>query len=197
MPLLLATNNAGKLREFRRLLEGVAIVSPAELGIALDVDETGDTFAANATLKASAFARAADCIALADDSGLEVDALGGAPGVRSARYGGPGLDDAGRYRHLLDALRDAPQPRRARFRCCLVAQAPDGRTCSAEGACEGEIALAPAGEGGFGYDPVFFLPAHDCTMAQLAPETKNDLSHRAAALRALRAPLLRTFPELA
>lgn len=197
MPLLLATNNAGKLREFRRLLEGIAIVSPAELGIALDVDETGDTFADNATLKASAFAQVANCIALADDSGLEVDALGGAPGVRSARYGGPGLDDAGRYRHLLDALRDTPRPRRARFRCCLVAQAPDGRTCSAEGACEGEIALAPAGEGGFGYDPVFFLPAHDCTMAQLAPETKNDLSHRAAALRALRAPLLRTFPELA
>lgn len=197
MPLLLATNNAGKLREFRRLLQGVDIVSPADLGLTLDVEETGDTFAANAALKAEAFARAADCIALADDSGLEVDALGGEPGVLSARYGGPGLDDAGRYQRLLEALRDTPPPHTARFRCCLVARSPDGRTCQATGACEGEIAAAPAGQGGFGYDPVFYLPERGCTMAQLAPEDKNAVSHRSAALRALHAPLLRTFPELA
>ena len=194
--LLLATNNAGKRREFSRLLDGIEIISPADLGLALEVDETGSTFVANATLKADAFAAAAHHIALADDSGLEVDALDGAPGVLSARYGGPGLDDEGRFRHLLDQIRTVEAPRTARFRCCLVATAPDGRTCSAEGVCQGVISTTPSGGGGFGYDPVFFLPQYDCTMAEVGAEIKNRISHRAAALHALRPQLARTFPEL-
>lgn len=198
MPLLVATHNAGKLREFSALLAPLELVSAADLAPGLQVAETGLTFAENAALKARAFAQASGLIALADDSGLEVDALGGAPGVISARYGGPDLDDAGRCRLLLEALRSFPQPaqRRARFRCCLVAWAPDGHHCLAEGSCEGLIAAAPAGRGGFGYDPLFFVPAYQQTMAQLAPQLKNQLSHRARALQTLRPLLLQTFPEL-
>ena len=123
MQLLVATNNPGKMREFRTLLADFDLVSPAEIGLSLEVEETGETFAANAALKANAFARAADLIALADDSGLEVDALDRAPGVRSARFGGPDLDDAGRYRLLLEKLAPYPEPaqRTARFRCVIVA----------------------------------------------------------------------------
>ena len=198
MPLLVATNNPGKLREFRSLLEPIPLVAPGDIGLALEVEESGSSFAANAALKAHAFAQTAALIALADDSGLEVDALDGAPGVYSARYGGPDLDDSGRCRLLLDRLRDFPAPsqRRARFRCCIVAAAADGRTCQTEGSCEGYIASAPAGEGGFGYDPVFYLPDYQRTMAQMAPEVKNRLSHRARALQSIRPLLLKTFPEL-
>ncbi|MDP6700439.1 MAG: RdgB/HAM1 family non-canonical purine NTP pyrophosphatase, partial [Candidatus Latescibacteria bacterium] len=167
MALLLASNNAGKLRELRALLPGVAIPAPADVDLDLDVAETGTTFAANAALKARAFAKASGHIALADDSGLEVDALNGAPGVYSARYGGPGLDDEGRYRRLLDELKPFPQSaqRSARFRCAIFACAPDGRHCLTEGTCEGQIAHEPAGDHGFGYDPVFLVPAHKATMA--------------------------------
>lgn len=198
MPLLVATHNAGKLREFQALLAPLELVSAATATPGLTVKETGRTFAENAALKARAFAQASGLITLADDSGLEVDALGGAPGVLSARYGGPHLDDQGRCRLLLEALRPFPEPARrgARFRCCLVAWAPDGRHCQAEGACEGLIAHNPAGEEGFGYDPLFFVPEHHQTMAQLAPQVKNEFSHRARALRALRPLLLQTFPEL-
>ena len=198
MPLLVATHNAGKLREFSALLAPLELVSAAAVAPDLKVEETGQTFAENATLKARAFARASGLIALADDSGLEVDALGGAPGVRSARYGGPDLDDAGRCQVLLESLRSFPQPeqRSARFRCCLVAWAPDGRHCLAEGSCEGRIAAVPAGEGGFGYDPLFWVTDYQQTMAQLPPPLKNQLSHRARALHALRPLLLQTFPEL-
>jgi len=198
MTLLVATNNPGKLREFRALLEPISIAAPRDMGLELEVAETGRTFAENAALKARAFAAAADRIALADDSGLEVDALDGAPGVYSARYGDPQLDDRGRCRLLLDQLRPfADQARRsARFRCCIVATAPDGRTCQATGTCEGFIASAPAGEGGFGYDPLFFVPEYGRTMAQLAPAVKNRISHRALALEAIRPLLLGAFPEL-
>lgn len=198
MPLLVATNNPGKLREFRSLLEPIPIVAPGDVGLALEVEENGSSFAANAALKARAFAQAAALIALADDSGLEVDALDGAPGIYSARYGGPDLDDSGRCRLLLDQLRDFPDPsqRRARFRCCIVATAADGRTCQTEGTCEGYIAPVPSGESGFGYDPIFYLPDYQRTMAQIAPEMKNQLSHRARALEAVRPLLLKTFPEL-
>ncbi|MBI2503305.1 MAG: RdgB/HAM1 family non-canonical purine NTP pyrophosphatase [Candidatus Latescibacteria bacterium] len=198
MPLLVATHNAGKLREFRQLLAPLELVSAADLAPDLKVEETGRTFAENALLKARAFAQASGLITLADDSGLEVDALGGAPGVLSARYGGSHLDDQGRCQLLLEALRPFPDParRRARFRCCLAAWAPDGRHCQAEGTCEGIIAPSPAGEGGFGYDPLFFVPEHWQTIAQLPPQLKNQLSHRARALRALRPLLLQTFPEL-
>ena len=196
MPLMVATNNPGKLREFRSLLGPLDLAAPGDLGLDLEVEENGGSFEANATLKARAFAAASGLVALADDSGLEVDALGGAPGIHSARYGGPGLDDMGRCRLLLQQLAEAGGSRLARFRCCLVAAAPDGRTCRAEGVCPGSIAPAPAGDGGFGYDPVFYLPRFRRTMAQVPTEIKNRISHRARALRTM-APLLpRTFPEV-
>ena len=199
MALLLASNNAGKLREVRALLADIKVVAPAVLGLELDVEESGQTFAANAQLKARAYAAASGQIALADDSGLEVDALGGAPGIYSARYGGPDLDDAGRCQLLLTELAPYPEPaqRRARFRCVLCAVSPDGRQCQTEGTCEGLIAPAPVGTNGFGYDPVFFVPAYGKTMAQLDPQVKNRLSHRAEALAAMRPLLASTFPELA
>ena len=198
MVLLLASNNAGKLRELHALLPGVAIATPADVELDLDVAETGTTFAANAALKARAFAKTSGHITLADDSGLEVDALNGAPGVYSARYGGPGLDDEGRCRRLLDELEPFPQStqRSARFRCAIFACAPDGRHCLTEGTCEGQIAHMPAGDHGFGYDPVFYVPAQKATMAQLAPEVKNTLSHRAQALESILPLLQTTFPEL-
>ena len=198
MALLLASNNAGKLREVRALFAEVEVVAPADLGLQLCVEESGQTFAANAQLKARAYAAASGLIALADDSGLEVDALAGAPGIYSARYGGPHLDDAGRCQHLLAHLEPYPEPaqRRARFRCVLCAASPDGRQCQAEGTCDGRIAPAPAGTNGFGYDPIFFVPAYAQTMAQLDLATKNRLSHRAEALAAMRPLLARTFPEL-
>ncbi len=196
--LLIATGNPGKLREFGQLLPDLLLTSPASLGLQLEVEENGDSFAANARLKALAFAAASGHVVLADDSGLEVDALDGAPGVLSARYGGPGLDDRGRCQRLLAALSAWPatQQRRARFRCTVVAMAPDGRSCTADGVCEGIIAAAPSGEGGFGYDPVFYLPEDGCTMAEVEISRKNQLSHRARALAALRPHLPRVFPEL-
>ena len=198
MALLLASNNAGKLGEVRALLADVEVIAPAALGLALAVEESGQTFAANAQRKARAYAAASGRVALADDSGLEVDALGGAPGIYSARYGGPDLDDAGRCQLLLAQLAPYPEraQRRARFRCVLCAASPDGRQSQAEGTCEGLIAPAPAGAYGFGYDPVFLLPAYAQTMAQLDPSVKNRHSHRAQALAALRPLLARTFPEL-
>jgi XTP/dITP diphosphohydrolase len=196
--LLIATGNAGKLREFGALLPDLVVTSPAALGLRLEVAENGESFAANARLKALAFAAASQHVVLADDSGLEVDALGGAPGVLSARYGGPGLDDRGRCHLLLTALAAWPaaEQRRARFRCTVVAMAPDGRSCAADGVCEGVIAAAPSGKGGFGYDPVFYLPECGCTMAEVEIGRKNQLSHRARALAALRPLLPQVFPEL-
>ena len=172
---------------------------PDDLNLHLEVEETGSTFVANAALKARAFASETGLIALADDSGLQVDALDGAPGVLSARYGGTGLDDVGRYRLLLERMKDFPDPqqRSARFCCTLFIAAPDGRTCQSEGTCEGRIAHTPSGQHGFGYDPIFFLPEHDCTMAELAAQQKNALSHRAKALKAVYPALQQTFPELA
>lgn len=190
--LLLASNNQGKLREFRELLAGCGwqVLAPADLALVLEVEETGDSYAANAALKAAAFAAASGRFALADDSGLEVDALGGVPGIHSARYGGAGLSDAGRVDRLLAALAPVPDGERtARFRAVLVLQAPDGRTWQTEGVCEGEITWAPRGDDGFGYDPIFLLPNRRCTMAELHADEKNQLSHRARATAALR-PIL-------
>ncbi len=196
--ILVATNNAGKLREIRALLTEVDVVSPTDLNLHLEVEETGATFAANAALKAHAFADHSGLIALADDSGLQVDALNGAPGVLSARYGGPDLNDEGRWRLLLSELQSFADPaqRTARFSCSVVAAAPDGRTCHAEGTCAGRIAHQPAGDDGFGYDPVFFLPERNCTMAQLKAGEKNKISHRAHALATIKPLLFATFPEL-
>lgn len=197
--VLVATGNPGKLAEFRRLLRGIRTVSPAERGLqGLNVAETGSTFHENALLKARAWADASGLVSLADDSGLEVDALSGAPGVLSARYGGEGLDDGGRCRLLLRALDGVPpRERGARFRCCLAAAAPDGRLATAEGVCEGRILEAPVGRGGFGYDPVFHAAEAGRGMAELSADEKGAISHRGRALNAIRPLLLERFPEIA
>jgi XTP/dITP diphosphohydrolase len=183
--LLVATHNQGKMREFGQLLGSVdaRIVFPLELGLQPAVVEDGATYEHNAGRKARAYAQASGLLTLADDSGLEVDALGGAPGVHSARYV-PG-DDSDRIAALLARLRDVEWRRRtARFRCVIVIETPDGDRHVAEGVVEGLIAHAPQGQGGFGYDPVFYLPEFERTMAEIPPDVKNRISHRARAARA-------------
>ena len=184
MKFVLATHNPNKIREMGAILGqfGVEVVSPKDLGITVDVEETGSTFAENAMLKAKAICKAADLPAIADDSGLCVDALNGAPGVYSARYGGEGLDDRGRYMLLLSSLRGAPT-RAAHFACAVACAFPNGDTLTAEGRCDGSIAYAPLGEGGFGYDPVFLLPGTGKTFGQLTQEEKSAVSHRGRALK--------------
>ncbi len=185
--LLVATHNQGKVREYRELLAGLPLevtYLDAE-GITFEVEETGATLAENAVLKATTYAQLSGLWTWADDSGLLVDALGGAPGVYSARYAGEGATDADRYRKLLDALTAVPWERRtARFRCTVALATPQGQVRTAEGACEGRIAFGPVGDNGFGYDPVFYMPDHGLTMAQLPPELKNQVSHRARASQA-------------
>lgn len=184
MKLVLASDNKNKLREFRTLFEnfGVELISKAESGFTEEVEETGETFAENARIKAEAVMRATGLAAIADDSGLCVDALNGAPGVYSARYGGEGLDDKGRYMLLLSSLRGAPT-RAAHFACAVACAFPNGDTLTAEGRCDGSIAYAPLGEGGFGYDPVFLLPGTGKTFGQLTQEEKSAVSHRGRALK--------------
>jgi XTP/dITP diphosphohydrolase len=184
--LLIATLNPGKLAEFRSLLSDLPaeLVSPASAGLALHVPETGATYAENARLKAEAFAQASGLVVVADDSGLEVDALDGAPGLTSARYAGPGATDADRRRKLMQALRQVPAPRRARFVCVLVVGHPALGVRFFEGVCPGEIVLEERGSHGFGYDPIFFLPEQQATMAELPTDVKNRLSHRARAVQA-------------
>lgn len=193
--LLIATNNPGKIEEYERLLVSlpVTVTFPAQEGLVLEVEETGDTFEDNAKLKALAFAQASRTLSLADDSGLEVDALDGAPGVHSARYGGPGATDEDRYRKLLAALTSVPEGQRsARFRCVIALARPDGTVATADGTCEGKIGAVPRGEHGFGYDPVFVVEGfRGQTMAELAPDIKNQISHRARAAEAVRPALLR------
>ena len=182
--LLLATTNQGKVKEYRSLLEGVPfeMVSPRELGIDAEVEETGQTFEENARMKASAMAERSGLITLADDSGLEVDALNGEPGVRSARYAGEGATDADRYNYLLSRMENLPWPERtARFRCVIAIAVPGGEVMTCEGECPGIIMLEPKGDNGFGYDPVFYLPDMDRTMAEISREEKNRISHRAQA----------------
>ena len=187
--LLVATNNPGKVREYQALLKGLplTLTYPAQEGIDIEVEETGSTFAQNARLKATAYARTSGLLTLADDSGLEVDALGGEPGTRSARYAGQGASDEDRYRLLLSKLEGVPwQQRTARFRCVIAVAKPQGEVHTAQGACEGVIAFEPRGEHGFGYDPVFYVPEHGQTMAELEPEVKNRISHRARAAEGAR-----------
>jgi XTP/dITP diphosphohydrolase len=185
MRAVLATGNAGKARELGRLLDDLQ-VEPLDV----EVEETGDTFAANALLKARA-AHAADAgaIGLGDDSGLEVRALGGEPGIRSARWAGP--DDAGRNRALLGRL-EGIDDRRAAFVCALAAVLPDGRELVVEGRLEGAIAGAPAGDSGFGYDPLFVPEGEQRTLGELGPVRKDELSHRARAAARLREALATT-----
>jgi XTP/dITP diphosphohydrolase len=207
-PLIVATTNPGKLREFRALLSDLPfdLYSLDDLGAAAP-EETGASFLDNALLKARHAAaagvglcgvRVAEVAAIADDSGLEVQALGGAPGIYSARYAGAGADDAANNAKLLNALEGLPaERRRARYRCALVLVfgAADAVPLIAEGVWEGSILDAPRGTGGFGYDPYFWLPDLDRTAAQLDPAEKNRLSHRGIAMRALRDQMLaRTHP---
>lgn len=192
--VIVATSNRGKLDEIRSALDfpGWEFVTASDLGAeGLDVEETGDTFVANARLKAHAYHDAFGIAALADDSGLEVDALDGAPGVYSSRYAGIDATDAENNVKLLSALADLPATeRRARFRSAIVLVDDNGVETVAEGACEGSIGFAPRGAGGFGYDPLFLPEAvSGRTMAELDRAEKNAISHRGAALRALRALL--------
>jgi XTP/dITP diphosphohydrolase len=196
--LIIASANPGKLREFEALLTGLpfAPVSQSALGVA-SVEETGSSFRANALLKARHAASATGFAAIADDSGLEVDALGGAPGIYSARYAGAGMDDAANNAKLLAALAGfAPGARRARYRCALVyVDGPaDPAPIEAEATWEGCIIDTPRGSGGFGYDPYFWLPEFNATAAELDPREKNRLSHRGQALRALREQLAARRP---
>lgn len=183
--LLIATNNRGKMEEIRALLDQLQIelVSPADLGLDLNVPEDGKTYAENAKKKAIAFARASRLMSLADDSGLEVEALGGAPGLYSARYlRKQDATDAERRAYLLKNLRGKPRPWTARFRATVAIATADQEVRLAEGECLGEIIPEERGRGGFGYDPIFFMPELNQTMAELSMEAKNRISHRARAV---------------
>jgi XTP/dITP diphosphohydrolase len=182
--LLLATNNRGKTREYKALLRGMpfAIVTPADLDLKVEVDEVGDSFEENAALKARAAVGASGLLSLADDSGLEVDALGGGPGPLSARYAGTGASDADRIHFLLASLKNVPQGKRAaRFKCVIAIATPEGKVELFSGECRGVIIDTPRGAHGFGYDPIFYLPELRKTMAELTLEEKNKISHRAQA----------------
>ena len=191
--LLIATRNKGKMRELRQLLGGVPheIASLDDLGIADEIEETGATFEENAALKAEGYSQLSGLLTLADDSGLEVDALGGAPGVRSARYAGADASDADRVSLLLKNLEGTrADDRTARFRCVIAISAPGARTRLYSGVCEGRIAAEPRGDNGFGYDPVFDFPELGVTMAELPSERKNAVSHRARAAKKAAAALV-------
>jgi XTP/dITP diphosphohydrolase len=191
--LLIATHNAGKIREYQSLLADLPleVVSLDEADVDWDVEETGQTFAENAILKASTYARATGLWTWADDSGLEVDALNGAPGVYSARYAGPDASDRDRYLKLIRELQAmGPADRSARFRCVVAVCLPDGETLTTEGAVEGQIIDTPRGSHGFGYDPVFLLPGEGVTMAELDQAAKNQISHRGRAARAAKERLI-------
>jgi XTP/dITP diphosphohydrolase len=188
--IVLATNNPGKVREIRDILAGLPLrlKTPAELGIRASVRETGQTFEENAVLKALTYAVMAGRPAIADDSGLEVPALGGAPGVHSARYAGGDASDRERIERLLRELEAArAADRRAVFRCVAALATPDGRVWTRTGELWGEVTPEPRGRGGFGYDPVFLVPELGRTLAELPLEEKNSLSHRSRAFRALAA----------
>ena len=194
MKLVLASKNPKKLKEMSEILSGmgVEVCLQSDVGIDIDVEETGATFEENSLLKAKAVMEASGLPAIADDSGLCVDSLDGAPGVYSARYGGEGLDDTGRYKLLL-ANMPKGAARTAKFVSVITCCFPNGDVLTARGECPGTIAFAPMGEGGFGYDPVFFLPKLKKTFAQLAPEEKNAISHRGRALEAFQAKLEEYF----
>ena len=183
MKVVLASHNQKKMVEMKAILSqmGVEVLSQAEVGVDLEPEETGTTFEENSLLKAQAVMKASGMPAIADDSGLMVDALGGDPGVYSARYGGPGLDDTGRWQLLLKNM--AGESNRAcKFVSVICCAFPDGGEVMARGECPGILAQGPSGDGGFGYDPIFYLPQLGKTMAQLTPAEKNQISHRARAL---------------
>ena len=186
--LLIATGNRGKIREIEAILSILPIpfISAIDLNLQLEVEESGNSYSENAKIKAHAYLSASGLPSLADDSGLEVDALDGAPGIRSARFS-PKKDatDADRRAYLLDQLKSFPKPWTARFHCTAILALPDGKFIETSGQCEGVIIPTERGTGGFGYDPVFFLPEYEVTMAELPAELKNQISHRAKALQAM------------
>ena len=188
--LLLATNNAGKLAEYDVLLEGCGweVVTPRDLGIDIEVEETGETYEANATIKARRGSEASGLVTLADDSGIEIEAMGGDPGVHSARFLGENASYTERFADIQRRLAGVPRERRrARFRCVIaVADPRTGAVRTAEGEVFGQIAEAPAGEGGFGYDPIFWVLQHSATIAELPDHQKNIISHRARAVAGAR-----------
>jgi len=192
--LLLATNNKGKLREYQSLLQGIPfeIVTLADQGITADVAEIGKSFEENAALKATSLAATSWLLSLADDSGLEVDALGGEPGSLSHRYAGENASDADRVDFLLSKLKDVPEKKRtAQFRCVIAIAEPHGRVELCSGVCRGVIINEPRGTNGFGYDPIFYLPELNKTMAELTLEEKNRISHRARAAEKARELLMK------
>ena len=196
--LLIATHNQGKLGEYRELLADLPlqVVSLAEQGITYEAPETGQSFTENAVLKALAYAEMTGLWTWADDSGLEVDALNGEPGIYSARYGGLDSEEA-RYRLLLERLGDVPPAQRtARFRCTVAIALPAGEAFTAMGTIEGTIAAAPRGSQGFGYDPVFVIENSNLTMAEISSELKNAISHRGRATRTARRILMTLLEEL-
>lgn len=190
MKVVLASKNAHKLQELQDILsaQGVEVILESAAGVDVEVKETGTTFEENSLLKARAVMEASGLPAIADDSGLMVDALNGAPGVYSARYGGPGLDDAGRYRLLLENMRGVLD-RKCRFVSAITLCMPSGDIVTARGECPGTLAYAPQGENGFGYDPIFFVPEKKKTFAQLTAEEKNAISHRGKALEVFQVKL--------
>ena len=194
--LLIATNNAAKIREYRNILADLplTLTSLAAEGINLDPEETGTTFVENALLKARAFAATSDLLILADDSGLEIDALGGEPGVYSARYGNTAKDDhVKRYQIVLEKVQAIPwEQRTARFRCVIALAYQDQVIGTADGTVEGFITTEPKGSGGFGYDPIFYVPEFEATLAEVSPERKHSISHRGRAARAA-LPLIEAF----
>lgn len=197
--LLLATNNSGKLREFRSLLQGVPfeLVIPSELNINNSVAETGDSYQENASLKARTLAKKSHLLTLADDSGLEVDALHGEPGVMSARYAGENVSDADRVNYLLSRLKNVPKDKRsARFVCVIALAQPDGSVQFCSGECKGVITFEPRGENGFGYDPIFYFPELQKTMAELPMNLKNQVSHRGKAAQKARLILNKIYTTL-
>lgn len=187
MKVVLASNNQNKIREMKAILEplGWTVLSQKEAGVHVDPEENGLTFEENSLIKARAVMEAAGLPAIADDSGIAVDALNGAPGVHSARYGGEGCpDDKARNRLLLRNMAEVPDgARRGRFISVITMVSPEGGVTAARGELEGEILRQEEGSGGFGYDPLFYIPSEGCTMAQLSPERKNQISHRAVALQ--------------
>lgn len=190
MKFVLASQNKHKLAEMQAILSahGVEVVLQSDLGLRVDVEETGETFAENALLKARAVMEACGLPAIADDSGLCVTALGGGPGVYSARYGGEGLDDVGRYRLVLSGL-SGQLDRSAKFVSCICCAFPNGDTVTARGECPGLITYSPRGEDGFGYDPIFLVPEKKKTFAQMTAEEKNAISHRGVALQKFKVEL--------
>jgi XTP/dITP diphosphohydrolase len=197
--LLLSTGNKGKVEEYRELLKGIPydLVTPHDVGITTIVDETGDTLEKNACLKAVALCRESNFVTLADDSGLFVDALDGAPGIKSARYAGEHASDTERVKYLLSKLSNVPiEKRSARFKCVIaIAIPPDCRVEYASGECEGYITFEPKGNEGFGYDPVFFFSEFGKTMAELPMDVKNRISHRGRAAMKAREILVRLLTK--